>query len=87
MKNRDTTVIYWELLRAMASGPQIPSKLARVANVPYERLREYLGFLMANGLVNVGSAEGHENYSVTPRGMEVLHHLDQGLRMLFPALG
>ena len=87
MKNRDTTVIYWELLRAMSSGPQMPSKLARVANVPYERLKEYLEFLVASGVVKSESAEGHENYSVTPRGMDVLQHLDQGLRMLFPALG
>jgi predicted transcriptional regulator len=86
LKNRDTIIIYWELLKAMVSGPQIPSKLARVANVPYTRLEEYLEFLKSNGLVKLESAEGHENYSVTPRGMELLNLLDQGLRMLYPAL-
>jgi predicted transcriptional regulator len=86
LKNRDTTVICWGLLRAMASGPQNPTRLARVSNVPYDRLPEYLGLLKARDLVKVEQSEGHEMYSVTPQGMEVLHHLDSGLRMLFSAL-
>ena len=87
MENRDTTVIYWELLKAMASGPQIPSRLARVANVPYDRLGRYLGFLTTGGFVRMESVAGHETYSVTPRGMEVLDRLEPELKMLFPALG
>ncbi len=86
MKNRDTTVICWELLRALAPGPQLPSRLARVANVPYDRLGEYLGFLTNGGLVKAESSEGHEKYSITQRGMEALNHLDSGLKMLFSAL-
>jgi predicted transcriptional regulator len=86
LKNRDTTVILWVLLRALASGPQIPSKLARVANVPFGRLEEYLGTLAARGLVRVEPADGHEMYSITLVGMDALNHLDSGLRMLFPAL-
>lgn len=87
MKNRDTTVICWELLRAMAPGPQIPSRLSRVANVPYDRLGEYLRLLTAAGLVNVDAAGGHEKYSITPRGMEALDYLDSALKMLFSAMG
>ena len=87
MKNRDTTIIYWELLRTMASGPELPSRLARVANVPYNRLGDYLRFLTAGGLVRVESSEGHERYSITPKGMEALNHLDSELKMLFQALG
>ena len=83
LRNRDTTVIYWELLRAMASGPQKPSRLARVVNVPYNRLGEYLEPLAAGGLVKGEAVEGHEVYSMTPRGMEALTHLDRGLKMLF----
>ena len=86
MRNRDTIVIYWELLRAMASGPQLPTRLARVANVPYNRLGEYLGFLTTGGFVKAVPYDGHERYSVTPEGMEVLGRLDRGLKMLFPAL-
>ena len=86
MKNRDTTVICWELLRGMAQGPRIPSSLARVANVPFGRLGEYLGLLTAAGLVKVEESEGHEMYSITQKGMEALDHLDSGLRMLFSAL-
>ncbi|MDE1858235.1 MAG: hypothetical protein KGI26_04100 [Thaumarchaeota archaeon] len=86
MKNRDTTVICWELLRALASGPRIPTRLARVANVPYDRLPEYLGLLTGRGLVRIEQVEGHERYAITLRGMEVLAHLDQSLKMLFSAM-
>jgi predicted transcriptional regulator len=84
LKNRDTTLICWELLRALAPGRQNPTRLARVANIPYNRLGEYLGLMTSNGLVRLEAVEGHEAYSITPRGMEALNHLDQGLRMLFP---
>ena len=83
MKYRDTTVICWELLRALAAGPQLPTRLARVANVPYDRLGEYGGVLTMGGLVWAVSADGHGRYYITPRGMEALNHLDSGLKMLF----
>ena len=86
MRNRDTTTIFWELLKAMAAGPQNPTRLARVANVPYNRLGEYLGPMVSGGLVNAESVEGHGSYSLTPRGMDALRHLDEGLKMLYPAL-
>lgn len=86
LKNRDTTVICWELLRALAPGPLLPSRLARVANLPYDRLGDYLGFLTAGGLVKSEPAEGHEMYSITPRGMDALNRLDSALKMLFSAL-
>lgn len=87
MKNRDTTVILWELLTALASGPRKPSVLSRVANIPYDRLGDYLGPLMTQGCVGMEQLDGHDVYSVTPKGVELLHHLDLGLKMLFPALG
>lgn len=86
LKNRDTTVICWELLRAMAPGPLGATRLSRVANVPYNRLPDYLGYLTAGGLVKAETYEGHERYRLTPRGMEALNHLDSGLKMLFSAL-
>jgi len=70
----------------MAPGPQRPTRLARVANVPYNRLGAYLGSLVSGGFVKMESEEGHERYSLTPKGMEVLNHLDLGLKMLFPLL-
>jgi predicted transcriptional regulator len=87
LRNRDTTIIYWELLRTMASEPQLPSRLARVVNVPYNRLGNYLQLLTDGGLARVESTEGHEKYYITPRGMDALNHLDSGLKMLFQALG
>ena len=58
MKNRDRTVISWEILKALAAGPQNPTRLARRANIPYNRLDEYLGHLKSAGLVRAEIAEG-----------------------------
>jgi predicted transcriptional regulator len=79
-------VICWEILKALASGPQLPTRLARLANVPYDRLGEYVGLLTSGGLVKVETSDEHGRYAITPRGMDVLNHLDSGLKMLFPAL-
>lgn len=84
MKNRDRVVIFWEILRALAAGPQVPTRLSRKANVPYNRLGEYLEPLKSGGLVRVEPAEGHELYCITSRGMDALGHLDEGLKLLFP---
>ena len=70
----------------MAAGPQNPTRLARVANLPYNRLDEYLGPMASAGLVKAEPADGHERYSITPRGMDALAHLDEALKMLYPAL-
>ena len=80
-------MICWELLRALAPGPQIPSRLARVANVPYDRLPAYLGLLSTGDLARMEKVEGRERYFITPRGMDALDHLDSGLKLLFSALG
>lgn len=79
-------MICWEILRALAPAPQLPTRLARVANVPYDRLGEYVGLLSSGGLVVVETSDDHERYAITPRGMEALDHLDSGLKMLFSAL-
>lgn len=84
MKNRDRTIVFWEILKALAAGPLNPTRLARRANVPYNRLGEFLGSLRSGGLVRVESVEGHELYSITPAGMDALTHLDEGLKVLFP---
>lgn len=83
MKNRDTTVICWELLRALAPGSQSPTRLARIVNVPYDRLPGYLGLLKSRGLVREETSEERLAYFITPKGMEVLDHLDSSLRVLF----
>ncbi len=84
MKNRSNVVICWELLGALASGPQGPSRLARVANVPFDRLDDYLAPMVGSGLVRKESAEGRDNYSITPDGMAALVDLDRLLPKLNP---
>jgi predicted transcriptional regulator len=82
MRNRSKVVICWEVLRALASGPQGPSRLARVANVPFDRLDEYLGPLVSAGLVRREADGEREVYRVTPEGMQALGDLDRVLPKL-----
>lgn len=82
MRNRSKVVICWELLRALAPGPQGPSRLARVANVPFDRLTEYLNPLLSSDLVRKESTEAHDLYYITPGGMQGLNDLDRLLPKL-----
>ena len=82
MKNRSTVVICWEVLKALSSGPLGPSRLARATNVPFDRLAEYAGPLLAKGLIRVDSSGGRDVYSITPEGMQVLGDLDKALPKL-----
>jgi predicted transcriptional regulator len=84
LKNRSAVVICWELLKALSFGPQGPSRLARVANVPFDRLGEYMNPMLANGLVTRESPEGHELYHITQEGMSALGDLDRVLPKLAP---
>jgi predicted transcriptional regulator len=84
LKNRSTVVICWELLKVLSSGPQMPSKLARVTNVPFDRLGKYLGLLALGGLVKKERLDEHDIYSITTDGMQVLGNLDQALSKLLP---
>lgn len=62
----------------------MPSKLARVANVPFNRLGEYLGLLASKDLVKMESVDAHDRYSITIDGMQVLGDLDRALPKLIP---
>ena len=68
----------------MASGPQGPSRLTRVANVPFNRLAVYLDPMISKGLVRKGQAEGRDVYAITQEGMEALRDLDRVLPKLLP---
>ncbi len=84
MRNRSKVVICWELLRALASGPQGPSRLARLVNVPFDRLGEYMVPLSSAGMVTAGSVDGHSIYRITQEGMAALADLDRVLPKLQP---
>ncbi len=82
MRNRSKVVICWEILRALAPGPQGPSRLARVANVPFDRLTDYISPMVAGGLVRKESEDGRDTYHLTQDGMDGLRELDRVLPRL-----
>jgi len=53
-----------------------------VANVPFDRLGDYLHPLTSAGLVRVEAVDGHDLYHLTPEGMEALADLDRVLPKL-----
>jgi len=48
-----------------------------VANVPFDRLGDYLNPLISAGLVRVEALEGHDLYHLAPEGMQALADLDR----------
>jgi len=55
-----------------------------VANVPFDRLGAYLSPLASAGLVRVEALDGHDQYHLTPEGMQALADLDRVLPKLLP---
>ena len=71
MAKRSNVLIYKDILGALLSGPAGPTKLARVCNVPYDRLSGYAATLETSGLLAREVKEGHETFHLTPAGYEL----------------
>jgi predicted transcriptional regulator len=82
LRNRSSVVIYWEILKVLSFGSQGPTKLSASANVPFNRLPDYLGPLLSKGLVRKDQEGDRDVYAITPEGMAVLNDLDRVLPRL-----
>jgi predicted transcriptional regulator len=69
MKYRSRSDIVGLLLDAANGGGATKTKLMYKAYLSFNQLREYLAFLIENGLIDY---EGHQTYRTTENGMRVL---------------
>jgi predicted transcriptional regulator len=69
MKYRSRSDIVGLLLDAANGGGATKTKLMYKAYLSFNQLREYLAFLIENGLIGY---EGHQTYRTTEKGIRVL---------------
>jgi predicted transcriptional regulator len=82
LKYRPSIVVYMEILTILTEGPIGPTKLARRANISYDRLPDYVDGLVAKGTIRKDSRDGHDEYSLTPEGAQALADLQKGIARL-----
>jgi predicted transcriptional regulator len=82
LKYRSSIIVYFEILAVLAEGSIGPTKLARKVNLSYDRLPPYLDNLVAKGAVRRGTRDGHEEYTLTPMGADLLATLQKALDTL-----
>jgi len=64
-------LIYKDMLGALLSGPSGPTKLARICNVPFDRLAGYVSTLESSGLIRREVNEGRETFHLTQEGYKL----------------
>ena len=65
-------VIYVEILSELRERPSGRTRLSRVMNLSYDKCVEILHELESKALVTKVTVDGHENYSVTQAGYQIV---------------
>jgi predicted transcriptional regulator len=84
LRYRSEILVYFEILTVLAEGPTGPTKLSRAVNLPYDRLPQYLDTLLSGGMIRKETRDGHEEYSMTAVGFQLLSDIDRVLSALKP---
>ena len=83
MARRSRVDIVIDVLDALASeGALPPTRLATLANLPYDRLSRILDDLESRGLVTVDEGERGKLVAITRKGFEALQELRRFKRLL-----
>jgi predicted transcriptional regulator len=72
LRHRPRLLIYVEILSELRDRPSGPTRMSRVANLSYDTCVEILKELEAKGLVRREAKEGHDVFSTTPAGFQVV---------------
>ncbi|AEM38897.1 transcriptional regulator PadR family protein [Pyrolobus fumarii 1A] len=75
-------IIHDILLVLSREGPINSTRLAQLANLPYDRLRELLDRLVAEGLVETVEEGDRKLYRITPQGLDALRKLQAAKEVL-----
>lgn len=76
LRHRSNIFILMQLLELMIREPRGPTRLAQAANLNYQKCDESLAVLLTNQLVERNVQEGHEIYSATLKGKNLLMRWD-----------
>ncbi len=72
MRHRPRVVIYVEILAELRERPSGRTRISRVANLSYDKCVEILRELESRGLVVKTSHEGHDTYSTSQAGSQIV---------------
>ncbi len=61
-----------EILSVLREGPRGPTRLAQAVGLSFDAFVEYARLVEAKKLVTKSVADGHEFYSISPDGNQVL---------------
>ena len=84
MKKRPSLFIKMYVLTVLRDGPLGPTRLARVCNIPFDRLSTYLEPLLVKELIRKEFSEGHELYHLKPDGLQVLKDFEHVMERVTP---
>ncbi len=77
-RRRSRIEIVLDILDALASGPENPTRLATRANLPYDRLSSILASLESKGIVRIEEkpqSQRSKSVVLTQKGWELLNTL------------
>ncbi|MCD6593311.1 hypothetical protein J7L00_04425 [Candidatus Bathyarchaeota archaeon] len=72
MARRSQFEIYLDILKAVAEGKRKPTHIMYRANLSWTRLKKYLDFLIAQGLLKETINDSATIFSLTEKGREVI---------------
>ena len=84
MKKRPALLIKMCVLTELRDGPLDPTRLARVCNIPFDRLSTYLDPLLVKELIRKEFSGGHELYHLKPDGLQVLKDFELVIERVTP---
>ena len=72
MKKRERILIQMEILSVLLEGPKGPTRLAQTVGISFDALTDYTRDMESRAFVVKSVSEGHEFYSVSPEGKQLL---------------
>jgi len=84
MARRSQFEIYLDILKAVAEGKKKPTHIMYRANLSWTRLKKYLDFLIAQGLLQETVNESATIFSLTQKGKDVIGYYKRIEGVLYP---
>lgn len=72
MKKRERILILMEILSILREGPRGPTRLAQAVGLSFDAFVEYAKEVESRRFVTKSMVEGHEMYSISPEGNQLL---------------
>jgi predicted transcriptional regulator len=72
LKKRERILIIMEILSILREGPRGPTRLAQSLGVSFDAFLEYVHDIESRRFVTKSVAEGHEMYTISPEGIQLL---------------